>query len=454
MGESFSELKLSKWLVRECETYGVTQPTPIQSKCIPEILNGVDCIGCAKTGSGKTLAFALPILEKLSEEPFGIFALVLTPTRELAFQIGEQFRAYGKTINIKLTVICGGMDMVSQGQELSKKPHIVVSTPGRLADHLESCDTFSLKKIKFLVLDEADRLLSGQFDEQIKIIFNTLPSKKQTLLFSATMTNTLEEVRHITSNKVFLFIDPSDVATVDNLQQFYVLCPNHVKDGYLVELIHLCKQGNENGNIIVFTDSCRNCQLLSMTLNDVGFENMAIHAMMKQKERFAALSRFKSNIVKILIATDVASRGQNFRIVDTAACLDIPNVEVVINHSIPAVPKDYIHRVGRTARAGRAGISISLVTPSDIGLIHAIEKTINTKLKEYTSVNDKEVIKILTQVKVTKREAEMKLCEDGFYERKVINKRKKMILEGKDPDEEHVKSKKLKLRCRKNETAK
>lgn len=145
----------------------MTQPTPIQSKCIPEILNGMDCIGCAKTGSGKTLAFALPILEKLSEEPYGIFALVLTPTRELAFQIGEQFRAYGKTINIKLTVICGGMDMVSQGQELSKKPHIVVSTPGRLADHLESCDTFSLKKIKFLVLDEADRLLSGQFDEQV-----------------------------------------------------------------------------------------------------------------------------------------------------------------------------------------------------------------------------------------------------------------------------------------------
>ena len=150
----------------------MTKPTPIQAHCIPKILEGNDCIGCAKTGSGKTLAFALPILQKLSEEPFGIFALVLTPTRELAFQIGEQFLAYGKVINLKLCVISGGMDMVTQGQELSKRPHIVVSTPGRLADHLDSCNTFSLKKIRFLVLDEADRLLSGQFDDQV-IIFLT-----------------------------------------------------------------------------------------------------------------------------------------------------------------------------------------------------------------------------------------------------------------------------------------
>lgn len=147
----------------------MTNPTPIQANCIPKILTGEDCIGCAKTGSGKTLAFALPILEKLGEEPYGIFALVLTPTRELAFQIGDQFLAYGKIINLKLSVIVGGMDMVTQGLELSKKPHIVVSTPGRLVDHLESCNTFSLKKIKFLVLDEADRLLSGQFDEQVSL---------------------------------------------------------------------------------------------------------------------------------------------------------------------------------------------------------------------------------------------------------------------------------------------
>ncbi|EEB10732.1 DEAD box ATP-dependent RNA helicase, putative [Pediculus humanus corporis] len=422
MKERFEDLNLNKWIVRQCDSFGLTKPTPIQAHCIPKILEGNDCIGCAKTGSGKTLAFALPILQKLSEEPFGIFALVLTPTRELAFQIGEQFLAYGKVINLKLCVISGGMDMVTQGQELSKRPHIVVSTPGRLADHLDSCNTFSLKKIRFLVLDEADRLLSGQFDDQISTIFKSLPLKKQILLFSATINDTLKQAEELLSKNVFSFIDKSDVATVDNLQQFYVLCPDHVKDAYLVEVIQLYRKNNENGNIIIFTDTCRNCQLLSMTLNEVGFENVAIHSMMKQKERLAALSRFKSNIVKTLIATDIASRG-----------LDIPTVELVINHSIPNVPKDYIHRVGRTARAGRAGMSVSLVTPVDIKLIHAIESIINTKLKEY-SINDKEVIKILTQVKVTKREAEIKLDETDFYEKKMINKRKKLMMEAAESD--------------------
>lgn len=146
---------------------GLTKPTPIQTNCIPRILAGDDCIGCAQTGSGKTLAFALPILEKLCQDPYGIFTLVLTPTRELAYQISDQFSILGKCINLRLSVVVGGMDMVVQGQELSKKPHIVVATPGRLADHIESCDTFSLSKIKYLVLDEADRLLGGQFDRQV-----------------------------------------------------------------------------------------------------------------------------------------------------------------------------------------------------------------------------------------------------------------------------------------------
>ncbi|XP_025989694.1 probable ATP-dependent RNA helicase DDX49 isoform X2 [Solenopsis invicta] len=392
---------------------------------------GEDCIGCAKTGSGKTLAFALPILQKLCEDPYGIFALVLTPTRELAFQIADQFAAIGKVINLKKCVIVGGMDMMIQGLELSKRPHIVVATPGRLADHLDSCNTFSLQKIKFLVLDEADRLLGGHFDKQLKKIFAVLPKQKQILFFSATMTDTLDKVKKMACNKVFTWQEKDDagIATVKELDQRYVLCPKDVLDSYLVEVIRTFRTTNKNGCIMIFTDTCKNCQLLSMTLNDVGFTNVALHAMLKQKERLVALNKFKSNHIQILIATNVAARG-----------LDIPAVQLVVNHVIPNVPKEYIHRVGRTARAGENGMAISLITPHDIKLLHAIEDAIGTKLTEY-KVDDKEIVTILTQISVAKREAEIKLDETDFYEKKMINKQKKLILEeeeGQEPDEVNI----------------
>ncbi|XP_077278013.1 putative ATP-dependent RNA helicase Dbp45A [Temnothorax americanus] len=453
--KDFSHLKLNSWLLAQCESMGLKKPTPIQQNCIPQILTGKDCIGCAKTGSGKTLAFALPVLQKLCEDPYGIFALVLTPTRELAFQIADQFAAIGKAINLKKCVIVGGMDMVAQGLELSKQPHIVVATPGRLADHLDSCDTFSLQKIKFLVLDEADRLLGGHFDEQLKKIFAALPKQKQVLFFSATMTDALGKVQQIASDKVFTWQEKDDaaIATVKELDQRYVLCPKDVLDSYLIEVIRTFRATNKNGSIMIFTDTCRQCQLLSMTLNDVGFTNVALHAMIKQKERLAALNKFKSNHVQILIATNVAARG-----------LDIPTVELVVNHTIPNVPKEYIHRVGRTARAGKNGMAISLVTPRDIKLLHAIEDAVGTKLTEY-KVDDKEIVTILTQISVAKREAEIKLDETDFYEKKKIYKQKKLILEefegGQPPDEviddwkeERKKRRKEKRKERRNENFK
>nr|KAF7426879.1 hypothetical protein H0235_006573 [Vespula pensylvanica] len=440
--QSFTDLNLNSWIISQCNSMGLKKPTPIQQQCIPRILAGDNCIGCAKTGSGKTLAFALPILQKLCEDPYGIFALILTPTRELAFQIADQFAAIGKSINLKKCVIVGGMDMMVQGLELAKKPHVVVATPGRLADHIESCNTFSLEKIKFLVLDEADRLLGGSFDEQLKIILPTLSKQKQVLLFSATITDALDKAKHLAPGKIFMWEakDESGIATVKELDQRYVLCPKDAIDSFLVEVVRTFRITNETGSIMIFTDTCKNCQLLSMTLNEVGFINVALHAMIKQKERLAALNKFKSNHIKILIATDVAARG-----------LDITGVELVINHTIPNVPKEYIHRVGRTARAGKGGMAISLITPYDIKLLHAIEDIIGTKLIEY-KINDEEVVTILTQVSVAKREAEIKLDEADFFEKKIINKRKKLLLEGKDPDEidlilqEHKKRRKLQKR--------
>ncbi|VEN57329.1 unnamed protein product [Callosobruchus maculatus] len=321
------------------------------------------------------------------------------------------------------------MDMVEQGIQLSKRPHIVIATPGRLADHLESCNTFSLSKIQFLVLDEADRLLSGQFDKQIKTIFEALPKQRQNLFFSATITDALEKLKEATKTEVFIYeaTSQSDVVTVEELDQQYVLCPKDVRDAYLVQTVREFRGIDTKGNIIIFTNTCKTCQIISMTLGELGFENVALHSMLPQTQRLAALARFKSNTVKILIATDVASRG-----------LDIPTVALVINHMLPKVPKEYIHRVGRTARAGRLGKAISLVTPYDIKLLQNIEDHIHVKLKEM-KVDDAEVGKIFAQVSLTKSESHLRLDETDFYEKSLINKRKKWILEGLDPDEEEEK---------------
>ncbi|ROL44087.1 putative ATP-dependent RNA helicase DDX49 [Anabarilius grahami] len=421
---TFETLGLHEWLIQQCKQMGISRPTPVQEKCIPAILEGRDCLGCAKTGSGKTAAFVLPVLQKLSEDPYGVFCLVLTPTRELAYQIAEQFRAFGKPLGLKDCIIVGGMDMVYQGLELSKKPHVVVATPGRLADHIRSSDTINLNRIQFLILDEADRLLEQgctDFTKDLEVILSAVPAKRQTLLFSATLTDTLQQLQSIAMNRPFFWEHKSEVQTVEELDQRFILTPEKVKDAYLVQLIQKFQDEHDDWSIMIFTNTCKNCQILTMMLREFNFPTISLHSMMKQRQRFANLAKFKSNVFKILIATDVAARG-----------LDIPTVQVVINHNTPGLPKIYIHRVGRTARAGRNGVSITLVTQYDIHLINAIEEQIQVKLKEFP-VEEKEVLKILTQVNVTRRQCEISLESTDFDEKKKINKRKQMILEGKLP---------------------
>lgn len=421
----FVELGLSEWLAKQCQQLGISKPTAVQSNCVPPILQGRDVMGCAKTGSGKTAAFVLPVLQKLSEDPFGIFCLVLTPTRELAYQIAEQFRVLGKPLGLRDCIVVGGMDMVAQALELSNQPHVVVATPGRLADHIRSSSTFSFSRIQFLILDEADRLLEQgctDFTSDLEVILGALPSRRQTLLFSATLTDTLQELKNIALNQPFFWESASETRTVEELDQRYILTPEKVKDAYLVHLIQSFTDEHHDWSIIIFTNTCKNCQVLTMMLRQFNFPTISLHSMMKQKQRFANLAKFKASVFRILIATDVAARG-----------LDIPTVQVVINHNTPGLPKIYIHRVGRTARAGRNGVSITLVTQYDIHLVHAIEENTQTKLKEF-SVDEKEVHKILTQVNVTRRECELKLEASDFDEKKEINKRKQLILEGKDPD--------------------
>jgi len=434
MGDpTFDSLGVSKWIQDQCKAVDITVPTPVQVNCIPPILAGRDCVGIAKTGSGKTMAFALPIVQTLAEDPYGVYALVLTPTRELAYQIADQFRVVGKPLGLRDVVVVGGRDTITQSLDLMKRPHLIIATPGRLADHIENNSTFSLSKIKYLVLDEADRLLEGGFDGQLATIFSAIPSNRQTLLFTATTSPVIQQTIEACPNNPFTWEStaPDQEATVATLDQRFVLTPKEATNGYLVQLVRTTRQEKPGDSIMVFTRTCRGCELLCRALVNLGIVSVALHSMRSQRERMSALSQFKSGQAKVLVCTDVASRG-----------LDIPAVQLVINHNVPNVPKDYVHRVGRTARAGRNGRAVTLVTPHDINLIYAIEDLINTKLVEM-EVDEEEVALILTQVNVTLREAEIVLGEEDWDEKKNINKRKKLLIEGKDPDAEERKKQKM-----------
>lgn len=295
----------------------------------------------------QTAAFAIPILQALFKAPQSFIACIMAPTRELAVQISEQFEALGSTIGVRCCVIVGGMDMISQQIALGKNPHVIVCTPGRLVDHLENTKGFNMKNLKFLVMDEADRLLDLDFGTEIEKVLKVIPRERNTYLFSATMTSKVEKLQRASLvNPAKVSID-TKYSTVSTLLQYYLFFPFKHKECYLTYLL------NEMAghSVIVFTLTVATSQKLSLMLRNLGFEAVCLHGQMPQPKRLGALSKFKSGIRSILIATDVASRG-----------LDIPSVDCVINYDVPQSSKDYIHRVGRTARAGRAGKSITLVT--------------------------------------------------------------------------------------------
>ncbi|XP_063831861.1 probable ATP-dependent RNA helicase Dbp45A [Ostrinia nubilalis] len=423
-GKEFAALGVKSWLIKQLFNLGIKSPTPIQKGCVPGILEGSDCIGAAKTGSGKTFAFALPILQNLSNDPYGIFALVLTPTHELAYQIADQFSILGQPLNLKVCIVTGGSDQLEESLKLAKRPHIVVAMPGRLADHISGCDTFSLKKIKYLVLDEADRLFSESFQEDLETIFNALPQKRQNLLFSATITEDVRESKLLPLNKEKLLIwtesDPQ--LTVSTLDQRYVVCPAYARDVYLVQTLRKYRETKPSSHIIVFTDTKKECQVISMMMNAISMDNVCLHGFMRQRERSAALAQFRSNLKCTLVATNVAARG-----------LDIPSVDLVVNHKLPLEPKEYVHRVGRTARAGRSGLAISLITPYDLLRLGEIEEHINTKLTEY-KIDDDEAVRVFTTVSVTRREQEAKLDNEEFEQRALNYRVKRWRMAGVDPE--------------------
>ncbi|TGO70247.1 hypothetical protein BOTNAR_0002g00310 [Botryotinia narcissicola] len=398
--KSFKDLGIVDSLCEACDTLGYKAPTPIQRESIPLALQGRDLIGLAETGSGKTAAFALPILQALLDKPQPLFGLVLAPTRELAYQISQQFEALGSVIRVKCAVIVGGMDMVPQSIALGKKPHIIVATPGRLLDHLENTKGFSLRSLKYLVMDEADRLLDLDFGPILDKILKVLPRERRTYLFSATISSKVESLQRASlKDPLRVSISSNKYQTVSTLIQNYIFIPLVHKDTYLIYLL------NEfaGQSAIIFTRTVNETQRIAILLRTLGFGAIPLHGQLSQSSRLGALNKFRAGSREILVATDVAARG-----------LDIPSVDVVLNYDISQDSKTYIHRVGRTARAGKSGHAISFVTQYDLEIWLRIEAALGKKQEEYPTVKD-EVMVFKPRVEEAQRHArnEMKnLHED------------------------------------------
>ncbi len=362
----FEKLNLIEPLLKAVKQEGYTTPTPIQEKSIPIILNRKDLLGCAQTGTGKTAAFAIPMLQILHEQknlqngPRTIKALILTPTRELAIQIEESFAAYGRYTGLQQTVIFGGVPQYSQTQILRRGVDILVATPGRLLDLIEQ-RFVSLQHIQLFVLDEADRMLDMGFVHDVKRIVAKLPQKRQTLFFSATMPPEIQKLANtILSNPEKVEVTPVS-STAETVQQSLFFVEKKDKTSLL---LHLLKNKSIN-TALVFTRTKHGADKVAQNLNRAGIKAEAIHGNKSQQARQRALTNFKAQQTRVLVATDIAARG-----------IDIDELTHVINFELPNVPETYVHRIGRTGRAGASGIALSFCDMEEKEFLRDIHKLI------------------------------------------------------------------------------
>ncbi|SOD40392.1 DEAD/DEAH box helicase [Nitrosovibrio sp. Nv4] len=372
MDISFAQLNLSPEILRAIADQGYTEPTPIQTQAIPLILEGKDIMGGAQTGTGKTAGFTLPMLSRLqpgantsaSPAKHPTRALILAPTRELAVQVYESVKTYGKYLSLRCAVVYGGMDMAPQTRDLRAGVEILVATPGRLLDHIQQ-KTVNLSKIEILILDEADRMLDMGFLPDIKRILALLPQQRQSLMFSATFS---EEIKKL-ANK--LLRDPVliEVARRNSIAELITHVVHPVSRDRKRELLtHLIKS-QDLQQVLVFVRTKHGASRLAQQLERDGITATAIHGDKSQPQRTQALAEFKQGIVRVLVATDVAARG-----------LDIEDLPHVVNFELPTTPEDYIHRIGRTGRAGTKGDAISLVGEDENELLKGIEQLLKFKL--------------------------------------------------------------------------
>src|SRR5690349_6576344 len=367
---NFSQLGLTDAQLRVCESLGYLNPTPIQIKAIPVILSGEDVIGCAETGTGKTAAFLLPIIQNLSAQTRpGIRVLVLAPTRELALQIQKNYTELNHLKNNRSVLVIGGANMRTQIDGLRRRPTIVIATPGRLLDLTER-GAIDLSTSEVLVLDEADRMLDMGFLPAIRKVLAMLPTKRQTLLFSATMSSTIESLARSTMRQPKLVEVSQRGRAAQMVEQTAYSVSLDNKTALLLDLLERENKQEALEKVLVFTRTRRGSERLSHILKARNHSVNRIHADRSQPQREAALRGFRDGQTRVLVATDIAARG-----------LDVDAVSHVINYDVPAVPEDYVHRVGRTGRAGKQGKAITIVTPTDELSMRAIERLIGQPVK-------------------------------------------------------------------------
>ncbi len=362
---TFQELNLIVPIQKALAEEGYTQPTPIQQQAIPIALTGKDLLGCAQTGTGKTAAFAIPILQRLyatkpNRPNNHIGALILTPTRELAIQIGDSFTAYGRHTGLKNFVIFGGVGQTPQTQALKRGVDVLIATPGRLLDLIDQ-RFIDLSHIEIFVLDEADRMLDMGFINDVKKVLKKLPAKKQTLFFSATMPKDIQQLADsILNNPAQVAVTPVS-STVEIIQQSVY----YVEKGSKKDLLRHILKDTTIASALVFTRTKHGANKVEKDLNAVGIRSEAIHGNKSQNARQAALTNFKSGKTRVLVATDIAARG-----------IDVDQLSHVINFELPNVPETYVHRIGRTGRAGASGIAISFCDAEERPFLKDINKLI------------------------------------------------------------------------------
>ncbi len=367
---NFESLNIIEPILKSLKEEGYTTPTPIQKEAIPIVLNGTDLIGCAQTGTGKTAAFAVPILQILSENKSferkrKIRSLVVTPTRELAIQIEESFNTYGRYTGLNCTVVFGGVNQSTQTNALRNGVDIVVATPGRLLDLMQQ-GYISLKDIEIFVLDEADRMLDMGFIHDVRKIISSLPHKRQSLFFSATMPPEIVRLAgSIVHNPVKVEVTPS-ASTVDIINQFVYYIDKGNKNALLIELL----KDEKIKTALVFTRTKYGADRVVKVLKRKNISAEAIHGDKAQNARQRALSGFKAQTTRVLVATDIAARG-----------IDVDDLEYVINFEIPNISETYVHRIGRTGRAGAKGTAISFCDAEEITYLKDIEKLITKRIE-------------------------------------------------------------------------
>lgn len=361
----FTELNISETTLKSVRRMGFEEATPIQEGTIRLGMEGKDIIGQAQTGTGKTTAFGIPLIEKIDTRDGNVQGLVIAPTRELAIQVSEELYNLGKDKNVRILSVFGGQEIGRQIRALKNRPQIIVGTPGRLLDHINR-RTLKLENVNTLVLDEADEMLNMGFIEDIQSIMSNVPETRQTLLFSATMPDPIRRIAEKFMKTPEIVKIKSKEMTVENIEQFYVKSVEREKFDILSRLLNV----QQPELAIVFGRTKRRVDELAKALNLRGYLAEGIHGDLSQAKRMSVLKQFKANKIDILVATDVAARG-----------LDISGVSHVYNFDIPQDPESYVHRIGRTGRAGKKGVAVTFVTPREMGYLSIVERTTKKKME-------------------------------------------------------------------------